>query len=81
MSGGDFLVLGTITHFPAPDDDLHLLRVDERGGEVWTRTWSEGRASGHDLIASSDGNYLVAGSYAPPDETDHLCDTRRRPQF
>jgi hypothetical protein len=70
MPDGDAIILATITYFPDADDDLYLLRVDENGDEVWTRTWKDGRASGFDLIRTSDGNYLIAGSYAPPGDTD-----------
>lgn len=67
---GGIIVLSTVTYFPDSDDDLRLLRVDEHGDEVWTRTWSEGRSAGRDLIATSDGNFLIAGSHAPSDDTD-----------
>jgi hypothetical protein len=70
MPGGDFLLLATITYFPDPDDDLYLVRVNPNGDEVWSRTWKDGRASGFDLIHTSDGNYIIAGSYASSDDTD-----------
>jgi hypothetical protein len=70
MRNGDFLILATITYFPNPDDDLYLLRINSSGEEVWSRTWRDGRASGFDLIRTSDGNYIIAGSYASSDDTD-----------
>lgn len=70
MPDGDLLVLATVTYFPDPDDDLVLLRVDEDGNEVWTRRWNDGQAAATDLIPTSDGNYVIAGSYSHSDDTD-----------
>jgi len=68
---GGILALATITYFPASDDDLYLLKLDGDGNEVWSRTWEEGRSTAYGLIATSDGNYLIVGSYAPVEDTDH----------
>jgi hypothetical protein len=67
-SDGGFLILATIMYFPDGDDDILLLRVDENGDEVWSLTWEEGTLSSNDLIETSDGNYLVSGSYSPADD-------------
>ncbi|NIM51043.1 MAG: PQQ-binding-like beta-propeller repeat protein [Gemmatimonadales bacterium] len=67
---GGFLILATVTHYPESNDDILLLKVDERGDEVWSRTWEEGRSYGYDLVGGSDGTYLIVGSYAPPDDVD-----------
>jgi hypothetical protein len=64
MPDGGFLVLATVTRFPDTDDDIYLLRVDEDGNEVWAREWKEGRRAGRKLIATADGNYLIAGSHS-----------------
>ena len=65
MPDGGFLILATIMYFPDSGDDVLLLRVDENGNEVWSRTWEEGTGTAYDLIYTSDANYLIAGSYAP----------------
>ncbi len=65
---GGFLILATIMYYPDGDDDIFLLRVDENGDEVWSRTWEEGTLSSNDLIETSDGNYLMNGSYSPADD-------------
>lgn len=67
---GGFLILATITYFPDSGDDITLLKVDENGDEVWSRTWEEGTTNAYDLILTSDGNYLIAGSYSPPDDAN-----------
>lgn len=69
---GGFLVLATVMFFPEPDEDILLLKVGETGNQLWTRTWEEGISTGHDLISTADGNYLIAGSQAPPGDIQHL---------
>ncbi len=68
-SDGGFLALGTIIHFP-DSNALYLLKVDENGDEVWSRTWEGGSINGYDLIETSDGNYLISGSYTPLDDSE-----------
>ncbi|MBN1660242.1 MAG: beta-lactamase family protein, partial [Anaerolineae bacterium] len=63
------VVLATITHFPDPDDDLLLVKLDAEGDEVWSRTWEEGITTAHALVKAADGGYLIAGSTATPDGT------------
>jgi len=67
---GGFLVLATIMHYPENDDDIYLLKVDEDGNEVWSRTWEEERCTGRDLISTTDGNYLLTGIYSLVEGTD-----------
>lgn len=62
---GGFLLLATITHFPDPDDDILLTKVDENGDEVWSRTWTEDKCNPYDLVQTTDGNYLITASYVP----------------
>jgi hypothetical protein len=61
---GGYLLLSTILRFPVNDDDILLIKVDEDGNEVWSTTWEEEQSTGRDLIATSDGNYLLTGVYA-----------------
>ncbi len=67
---GDFLALGTIVYFPEGGDDIYLVKVDENGDEVWSRTWEDGSMNAYDLIQASDGNYLISGTYIPADAPD-----------
>jgi hypothetical protein len=67
---GGFVILATIMYFPDNDDDIYLLKVDENGDEVWSRTWERGMSSGYGLVQTSDGNYLVTGPYSSPDDMD-----------
>jgi len=65
---GGFLILATIMYFPEGGDDVLLLRVDENGEEIWSRTWDRGTLSSNDLIETSDGNYLISGSHSSADD-------------
>jgi hypothetical protein len=67
---GGLLLLATIMYYPDNDDDIYLLKVDPNGSEVWSRTWEEGLASATGLVLTGDGNYLLAGSYSPPELMD-----------
>lgn len=67
---GGLLALATITHFPDPDDDIQMLRLDGEGTIVWSRTWEEGSSTPTALVETSDGNYLIAASYAPLGEEE-----------
>jgi hypothetical protein len=67
---GGFLILATITYFPDSGDDIYLLKVDENGDAVWSRTWEEGTTNAYDLVQTWDGHYLITAAYAPIDDTD-----------
>jgi hypothetical protein len=66
---GGFLLLATITYFPDPDNDMLLIKLDENGDEVWSRTWEEGSAVPYDLVETLDGNYLISASYTSLEST------------
>jgi hypothetical protein len=67
---GGLLLLATIMYYPENDDDIYLLKVDASGNEVWSRTWEEGLAGAAGLVPTGDGNYLLVGSYSPPEVMD-----------
>ena len=62
---GGFLALATITYYPDPDDDILLMKLDQDGNEIWSRTWQEDICNPYGLIQTSDGNYLITASYKP----------------
>jgi hypothetical protein len=65
-SDGGFVILASIITYPDPGNHIYLLKVDENGQEVWSRTWEEDDASGYALVQTSDGGYLLTGPYLPP---------------
>jgi hypothetical protein len=68
---GGGMILATRITFPDPGDDIVLMKVDGDGNELWTQTWEEGTMNAYDLIPTSDGNYLVAGSYDLAQDASH----------
>jgi len=62
---GGILLVASVTHFPEPDNDMLLMKVDRAGNEVWSRIWDEDVYTPQGLIASSDGGYLITAAYAP----------------
>lgn len=69
---GSGLILATLLRYPDPGDYLYLLQVDQDGNKVWTRTWEEGSTlNAYGIVPTADGAYLIAGSYIPPEITDH----------
>ena len=72
---GGFVLLGTVMVYPESGDDIILMRVDAEGETVWTRTWEEGSTSAFDLVATSDGGYLISGAIDRSDDpADPLAD-------
>ncbi len=62
-----------LTHrlrFPIDDNDIVLMKLDSDGNEVWSKTWTEGDASGYDLIATRDGGYAISGMLADPGDPE-----------
>jgi hypothetical protein len=69
-----FVTVGTIMFFPESGDDILLIKVDGDGNEIWSRTWDEGTMAANALIETSDGGYLIGGSYVPPEAADRSDD-------
>jgi len=65
---GGIVLLTHILHYPVDDNDIRLFKVDGDGNEIWSRTWKEGKASGYDLIATSDGGFLISGLRSFPED-------------
>gem|GEM_PF-1430281 len=65
---GGIVVLSYAMYYPIDDNDIRLFKVDANGEELWSRQWEEGKSSGYDLLATSDGGYLISGMQAFPDD-------------
>jgi len=66
---GGIVVLTYVLYYPIDDNNVRLFKIDAAGVELWSRTWQEGKASGYDLIATSDGGYLISGARSYPDDS------------
>ncbi len=56
---GGYAVVASIIYFPEQGDDQLLIKVDENGEEIWSRTWEEGRTNARDMILTSNGELLI----------------------
>jgi hypothetical protein len=78
--GGGFLVLGNTQSFEAGNQDLWLIRIDDSGTVLWTKTFggtggSEGSTGiiyRQTLSASSDGGAIVATNSSSPPLEDRV---------
>jgi len=68
---GGIVVLSYVLHYPIEDNDIRLFKIDEDGDEIWSRTWEEGKASGYDLVSTSDGGFLISGARSFPEDPSY----------
>jgi len=64
---GGIVVLSYALHYLLDDNDVRLFKLDGAGDELWSRVWEERKTSGCDLLAASDGGYLISGMQAFPE--------------
>jgi Tol biopolymer transport system component len=59
---GGYLLAGQTASFGAGGRDLYLVKTDDQGGEVWSRTYGgEDDEEGYDVQQTPDGGFLVLG--------------------
>jgi hypothetical protein len=76
IKGGGYYVISSILNYPGLDDDLHVIRLDEDGNEVWSRTWEEARSNARGYQITPEGNLLIGAMYSQsgdPREGDADC--------
>ncbi|RLC34327.1 MAG: hypothetical protein DRZ76_02875 [Candidatus Nealsonbacteria bacterium] len=61
-SEGGYLITGYTNSFGVGNLDIYLVKTNENGDTVWTRTYG-GRDydQGHDIIQTIDGGYVITG--------------------
>jgi uncharacterized delta-60 repeat protein len=61
-SDGGYLIIGTTTSYGAGGVDVYLIRTNNDGDTVWTRTFGGDQSDyGESLALAGDGGYVVAG--------------------
>ncbi|MFH1011953.1 MAG: T9SS type A sorting domain-containing protein [bacterium] len=59
---GGFIVAGDTRSFGAGDADFYILRLNDDGDTLWTRTYGGlGREEGYSVQQTSDGGFIMAG--------------------
>jgi len=62
-SDNNYIIAGSTSSFGAGNSDVYLLKVDQNGDTIWTKTYGGSMGDqAHDVIQTSDGGYLVIGS-------------------
>jgi hypothetical protein len=63
-SDGGYVIIGETTSFGAGGEDIYVVKLDSSGNVVWTKTIGEiSQDEAYSIIQSSDGGYVVVGSY------------------
>ncbi len=64
LANGGFLVAGEMDVSMTGMTDVYLIRITDQGDTLWTRRYaSPGIEVGTAIVATDDGNALIAGSY------------------
>jgi hypothetical protein len=61
-SGGGFVLVGETKSFGAGEEDCFLVRTDDSGAELWTRTYGGEKGDRcFSVVETNDGGYMIAG--------------------
>lgn len=64
---GNYFLVGYSQSYGGGDYDILLMKIDPSGNLLWTKTYGGfGNDIGRDVIATTDGNYLIVGSSNSP---------------
>jgi regulation of enolase protein 1 (concanavalin A-like superfamily) len=67
-SNGGYIVAGHTESFGAGGYDVYLVRTDENGDSLWTRTYGGARSDhGYSVQQTLDGGYIIGGDIGHPE--------------
>ena len=58
---GNLVILGSVLYFPDFDNDAILIKIDQDGNDLWTRSWEEDAYAGYTIAGTRDGGLLFSG--------------------
>jgi hypothetical protein len=59
---GGYAIIGYTSSFGAGGEDIYLIRTDDQGRELWTRTYGgPDNDNGWAILETSDGNFVILG--------------------
>lgn len=62
---GDFIIVGETETVDDAGRDIAVIRIDGSGSVLWNKTFgSAGDDCGGAIVATQDGNYVIAGTYS-----------------
>jgi len=61
-AGGGYIIAGNTYSFGAGEYDIYLVKTDENGDTLWTKTYGDIAADyGNAILETGDGGYIIAG--------------------
>ena len=66
---GNIYILASVIKYPEKDGDLILLKYNQNGEQIWTRTWEDGSLAGYALAQDLEGNIIITGMSTPEDNS------------
>jgi hypothetical protein len=64
---GNYFLIGYSRSYGGGDSDILLMKIDPSGNLIWQKTYGgSGNDEGRDIVATTDGNYVIVGSSNSP---------------